>query len=330
MPSLFFAFLLIFIWSPTALLAQQISEQKKAVAFAFGMVHPRNADGSPVRLPTNKIVEAYLPIGSVFFVYYPDDRLGADRGFGYLVTATHVLKDSDGQYFKEISVRVNLKESSEETATETIRGIPVSDDRGNLVWFHDADEAVDMAAFPFSLDQEKYDYKTIPIAMFADESIIREFKVSEGDSVYFIGLMAQYYGEKKNYPVVRRGTLALTSEEKIDTPTGRQRAYIAELVSWPGNSGSPVFINLSGIRDGSLALGSNFRLLGLLSGGFHNRVPGTVLEATQVVLGDGANIGVSFIVPAEKLKAILESASARAHRDAAVQRLSEPTGSIPK
>jgi hypothetical protein len=91
-----------------------------------------------------------------------------------------------------------------------------------------------------------------------------------------------------------------------------------------------VFINLAGLRDGNLALGSNFRFLGLLSGGFLNRVPATVLEATQLVMGDGANIGISFIVPAEKLKAILESPAAKAQRDANVQRILESTGSVPK
>jgi hypothetical protein len=320
--------LVIFICIPTPVLAQQISDQKKAVAFAFGTVRPRNPDGSPMTLPTSKPVEASLPIGTVFFVYYPDARMGADRGFGYLVTAKHVLKDADGRYFKEISVRVNLKEPGDHGNTEMIAGIPVSDGGQNLTWFHDPDEAVDVAAIPFSLDQNKYDYKTIPVEMFADETVLREFRVGEGDSVYFIGLMAQYYGESKNYPVVRRGTLALMTEEKIDTPTGRQNAYIAELVSWPGNSGSPVFLNLAGLREGSLALGSHFRFLGLLSGGFLNRVPGTILDAAQVVFGDGANIGISFVVPGGKLKAVLESAPAQAQRDAVVQLLSEPTGSL--
>jgi hypothetical protein len=60
--------------------------------------------------------------------------------------------------------------------------------------------------------------------------------------------MTQYYGESKNYPVVRRGSLALMTDEQIDTPTGKQKAFIAELASWPGNSGSPVFLSLTGLR----------------------------------------------------------------------------------
>jgi len=50
------------------------------------------------------------------------------------------------------------------------------------------------------------------------------------------------------------------TDEEIDTPTGRQHAFIAELTSWPGNSGSPVFLNIAGYRQGSVMLGMNLHL----------------------------------------------------------------------
>lgn len=109
----------------------------------------------------------------------------------------------------------------------------------------------------------------------------------------------------------------------MQTPTGPGKAFIAELVSWPGNSGSPVFLNLTGLRDGNLSLGTNFKFLGLLSGSFLNRIPATVPDSSQLLLGDGANIGVSFIVPAEKVRAVLESTAARRWRDSAVQSLAD-------
>lgn len=317
-----FVIIAIYLWGSTALFAQQITEQKKTVAFAFGTVHLHKADGTPITVS--------MPLGTVFFVYYPDDRLGADRGFVYVVTAKHVLKDADGHYLKEISIRVNLKNPHEQDSASSITGIPVSDERANLIWLHDDDDAIDVAAFPLVPDENKFDFKTIPLSMFADKSTLREFKVSEGDTVFFIGLMAQYYGEHKNYPVVRRGTLALMTDEKIQTATGAQQAYIAELVAWPGNSGSPVFLSLLGMRDGSLSVGTNYKFLGLLCGGFLDKIQGTVLDATQLAfLGDGANTGVSYIVPADELKAVLESASARNQRDATVKQILDSTGSVP-
>jgi len=256
---------------PALLSAQEITPQKKVVAFAFGVTHPRTPDGNPVLGPDNKPLVLDGPLGTAFFVSYPDSRGGPDYGFIYIVTAKHVLKDGDGSFLKEIRLRLNLLSPNGQQACDFINGIPVSDANGNLIWFHDADDAVDIAALPLLPDQKKFDFKAIPITMFADDAKLRSRQVAEGDSLYFIGLMTQYYGETKNYPVVRRGTLAIMTDEKIDTPTGRQNAFIAELQSWPGNSGSPVLLNLGGLRGSTLMAGSDLSFLGILSGSFVNR-----------------------------------------------------------
>ena len=111
--------------------------------------------------------------------------------------------------------------------------------------------------------------------------------MAEGDVLYFIGLMAQYYGERKNYPVTRPGTLALMTDEQIDTPTGRQNAYIGELASWPGNSGSPVFLSFGGLRGAQLLLGTKVQSLGILSGrGTSHRISHAEMQR-QVMRDDG-------------------------------------------
>jgi hypothetical protein len=81
---------------PTALRAQEIIEQKKSMAFAFGTIHPRNADGTPIKGPSAKPLEVDGALGTVFFVGYPDARGGPDYAFIYVVTAKHVLKDTGG------------------------------------------------------------------------------------------------------------------------------------------------------------------------------------------------------------------------------------------
>ena len=144
------------------------------------------------------------------------------------MTAKHVLKDADGSFLREVKLRVNLKDG---IGSEFIVGIPVSDAQGKLMWLHDDNDAIDVALMPFPLDTKTVEFKLIPVSMFADETTLKSDKVAEGDALFFIGLMTQYYGEKKNYPVVRRGTLALMTDEQIDTPTGRQNAFIAELAS---------------------------------------------------------------------------------------------------
>ena len=312
--------MIILLGNEPASFGQDVSEQKKAVCFVFGTVHPRNPDGTPVKTSAGKPLAVEQPLGTAFFVMYPDTRGGPDFGFVYLVTAKHVLKDADGTFLKQVKVRVNLKD---EKGVDFIPNIPVADSSGNLLWFHDTNDAVDVAAVGLLPDREKVEFKAIPIAWFVDDATVASQKVSEGDALYFIGLMTQYYGERKNYPVVRRGTLALMTDEQIETPTGLQNAFIAELASWPGNSGSPVFLNLSGLRQGGLALGTNLKFLGILSGSFINRFRGTTVEAT-VVEGNDFNTGISFIVPAARVKSVLDSGAAKANRDEQIQRKQNP------
>jgi hypothetical protein len=122
--------------------------------------------------------------------------------------------------------------------------------------------------------------------------------------------MAQYFGAKKNYPVVRSGTLALMTDEKIDTPTGPQNVFIAQLESWPGNSGSPVFLNLGGLRGNALNVYQKISFLGILVGGIMNKASGSVVgqqQSTTVTMGNDFNTGVSFIVPAPGIREILDS-----------------------
>jgi hypothetical protein len=223
--------------------AQSVSELKKCVAFVFGQVHTKGPDGKPVTLET--------PLGTAFFVGYPDPRGGPDYSFGYIVTAKHVLRDADGTYLKSVKLRVNLIKAQTDSDL-TFGEIRVADDLGRLVWFDDKEDPQnDIVVAPIVPDIKLIDFKVVPIGMFADSDLLKKRDVQEGDSVYLFGLMPQYYGEKKNYPVVRRGTLALLTDEAIQTaPDARQHAYLAELASWPGNSGAPVFPNLAGIRNG--------------------------------------------------------------------------------
>jgi hypothetical protein len=196
--------------------------------------------------------------------------------------------------------------------------LPVSGADGKLVWYHgpnEADEAVAINCLP---KQELVDFRTIPTSMFVDEATLKSSDVEEGDTIYFIGLMAQFYGAKRNYPVVRRGTLAMMTDEDVPSPVGPTKVFIAELQSWPGNSGSPVFLSLGGLRHGAIMTGENLRFLGILLGTFVNRVPATVVVGQQN--DEAASVGVSLIVPAMQLKDVLDSAEAQNYRDAEIQR----------
>jgi hypothetical protein len=108
-------------------------------------------------------------------------------------------------------------------------------------------------------------------------------------------LLTQYYGKKRNYPVVRRGTLAMMTDEEIDTLAGPQKLFIAELQSWPGNSGSPVFLSLGGVRGSVIIAGENFRFLGLVLGGYKNEFGASVVGEPGKMLEFGNELPIGVV-----------------------------------
>jgi hypothetical protein len=105
----YFGALLVFsILATSAGHAQVFDSLKRTVAFVFGRVHVKGPDGHFVNGPNGTPLLIEMPLGTVFFVQYPDDRLGKDISFGYVVTARHVLTDADGSYLKTVRIRMNL------------------------------------------------------------------------------------------------------------------------------------------------------------------------------------------------------------------------------
>jgi hypothetical protein len=240
---------------------QSINEQKKAVVFIFGTIHPLNPDKTAITNTDGNQVGVEIPLGTGFFVDYPDQRPGCE--IVYLVTAKHVLQDADGAFLPSVRIRMNLRSPVGDAQFGFISDIPVTDPQGNLLWFHSQNQAEDVVALPLLPDEREFEFTAIPTTMFLSDRTLNSGAAAEGDELYFIGLMEQYYGAKRNYPLVRRGTLALLTDEDIDTPTGRQKVLIAELESWPGNSGAPVFL-LGGRRDSAPAAGNTVEFLGII------------------------------------------------------------------
>lgn len=303
--------LMLFVLTLSIACAQDMQQLKKTVGFVYGKGHVKGPDGNPV------LIEG--PLGTAFFVFYPDPRGGKDYGFIYTVTAKHVLTDElEGKYLREIRIRLNNK-----TSTDVGFGtLEVSDSDGNLKWFDDKDDPkADIAVSLSHPLEEEVDYKMIPLSMFADADSLKKSNVSEGDQVYLVGLMPQFTGEHHNYPVVRHGYIALLSDEPIPlTPQLKENVYALELGSWPGQSGSPVFLNLGGNRHGQMMVGDAYSLLGLMLGFVPNERPfETVAPTNNVWLGDASNVGISYVLPASEILKVLNSKEAQQQRDADIQ-----------
>jgi len=115
-------------------------------------------------------------------------------------------------------------------------------------WMFHPDPAVDLAVLPWGAGMAP-NYTVVSVAF--DEiaksaETMREEDLSwpprEGEDVIYVGLMAQYAGYERNFPVVRRGHVALITDEKVMGSYGLSHYHFIDMQIYPGNSGGPVWV----------------------------------------------------------------------------------------
>jgi len=261
--------------------------------------------------------------GTCFFISYADQRLGPTGGFSYLVTNRHVASPGieDGTLYPivETHVRLNLRDSAQGSEEANIFI------GGTSHWYFPADDSVDLAVLPLLPDQTKYDYLMIPDSLVATHDFVEARGISEGDSVLFTGYFYQFPGLKKFQPIIREGILAMMPDEKMQTTLKKPgNLYLADLHVFGGNSGSPLLVNLGGLRNGNIVAGYEYHLLGIISGFYHEDSNLNLTIATTYTGTLEQNSGIAMVVPANELKALLDSADLKAQRDAEVARMKTP------
>jgi hypothetical protein len=274
-------------------------------------------DGTPV-------FDSVCPqVGTGFLVNYMMPELGPNRGIPLLVTSKHLIQHQrlgapkgTMEYFDSIVVLANALKPNPFGSYITAIQVTVKD-RGFLFCSIDNDDIdADVAVCPLSISDSEYDIEGLSPDMAVTRAKIHSLMLNETDEVLFSGLFLPYSGAKRNYPIVRHGRIALIPEEKIpwstaSGETSMQDLYLAELTSWGGNSGSPVFVRLSGVREqGGIMAGVQYHLLGIMQGYFNSDRPATldtsqVTETAHVEVKLSDNSGIAAVVPAEKILDVL-------------------------
>jgi len=278
--------------------------------------------GSDMRVPDNAIesvafvcikgidngVEHYTIGGTAFFVSIPSET-DPDIGYVYLVTARHCIdaaKEAGNLY-----IRVNLKAGGaalvqgDPYAFET----PPDDDP--------ADVAFALAAPPTS----HFRYVPVGADILATDELITEKQIGLGDEVVAIGLHASRAGLGRNLPIMRSGIISCMpydDEPLQDESSGLDyKAYLAELRSVGGLSGSPVFAMLGRGRLSDEELGGRLYkgfLIGLIRGHYHSNVP--VLAYDKVEL-EKLNEGIAIVTPIQEFLRLVNSEASMKPRKAA-------------
>lgn len=249
-----------------------------------------------------------LPLaGTAFFVIIqPDEDI--NLAFVYLVTAKHVVVNAERNSMDgKIWIRINDRKGGYKTL-----GIPRKSWKD-----HPSDTSVDVSVMAWVPEIETYDYRAIPESMIAAEEIIVNHNVGLGDEIFLSGLFVNHYGKNRNLPIIRTGNISLMPEERIATRDfGSIEAYLVEARSIGGLSGSPVFVNVVGMRDGRLVMGSpKFYLLGLMHGHWNFPVDksndNAVIDSPEK---EAVNMGIAIVIPSTKIMEVINQSHFLDHR----------------
>lgn len=231
----------------------------------------------------------YVPRATGFVVSVPfQDTSGVN--FMYLVTAKHCVEKIGN---RTMWIRLNNKSGKR-------IHIKVND---GIQWITHPDDAInpaDIVVVPFGVSDD-FDYKSIPSEMFVTKDQVENGTIAVGNDVFIIGLFSRHFGEDKNHPIVRTGSIAMLPDEKIETGDGKRDAYLIEARSIGGISGSPVFFLESPMKNGSYTLGQPaFRLGGLIHG--HWDIPADAIDAPmENGENTSVNMGIAIVTPAYKI-----------------------------
>jgi hypothetical protein len=166
--------------------------------------------------------------GSGFLAHVPLKE-NPDWFDGYVVTNWHVVERA-----KTPVVRINRKDG-------TVEYIETKAEH----WFRHP-HGDDIAVIPADLDLGAFgaiQAWSIPVGMFVTPQIVFDEDIGIGDDTVMVGRFINHEGTQKNSPAVRFGNIAMMAEEKIITKSGlAQEAFLVEVRSLPGYSGSAVFI----------------------------------------------------------------------------------------
>jgi len=109
-------------------------------------------------------------------------------------------------------------------------------------------------------------------------------------------------------------------DEKFPLVGTPMKLYLADVHVFGGNSGSPAFINLGGFHGGNLRVAEDYHLLGVVNGEIIEDEHFNLQLAITFIRGTAAgNSGISTIVPADELKALLDDPRLQAIRDAEIK-----------
>lgn len=228
----------------------------------------------------------YLPIGTAFYVA----KVEGEDIFTYLITCKHVVK-SYADKNRKIYMRLNR------TDKDNVAYIELSND-----WMYHIDQCVDLAVLPWKQPVSAPPCSLIAVGMqhvLLSDEILNEanFGLYEGWGVFFFGLFPQYMGIHHNFPIMRTGKIALIPNEPVYGEYGLSQYIFVECQVYPGNSGSPLFMEFE--YKGK----SELHVLGLVSAFYPDDKYS--YKISNRTIGLQTHTGISLAIPYNKIREVI-------------------------
>jgi hypothetical protein len=121
------------------------------------------------------------------------------------------------------------------------------------------EERIDISVCDLENTIESFDALTYTLPKATDHANnLKSNKVGIGDEVFLTGLFKFHKGKGRNVPVLRTGNISLMPDkgQLVNSSVGEIEAYLVEIKSTTGLSGSPVFIMFGDLRKAKLSRGA--------------------------------------------------------------------------
>lgn len=237
-----------------------------------------------------------LPNESLYFV--GTAFFASSTSSSYLVTARHNIEEAivlantkPKAYQPGLFARINSSEGS-----KVIRLVDAK-------WRYPASQATDVAVMPdAALGEKDLEYMYLPLGCSATAEKIRNHGIGIGSEIFVSGLFSLHRGARRNFPVVRRGIIAAMPNEPLHDEKNRSYdAYLAELLSTKGMSGSPVLVKSNRAYVAGEEPRCGLLLLGLVKGHFRDELEGYPKDKQ-----DDFHAGLSKIVPVQEILKVID------------------------
>ncbi len=259
-------------------------------------------------------------MGTCFFVK-TTNSLGLQ--FDYIVTAKHVLDDinkAGGPAF----VRFNkgrfgqLNKGTVDIPIPRTGWLMHSDQSVDLAVLStgaSVNEIVDLTIFPRETppledqasDEDYHQFANLGLEKLTHRELVG-WPPLEGEQIMFIAITTQFKGVRGNLPTLRMGHLALVTDELIDGWYGPSQYRVIEAQVYPGNSGAPCWVELVDATTGK----STWYVLGVVVFSYPALEELNKMRDTE---DRYYNLGLTLVVPIEKVVEIVNSRQETAYRE---------------